>query len=560
MTFALRGLFLIYQDRLVLSKRWPTVETRARDASAGAKMAHASIPCDAQLLPLILAEYERTTSRNDRKSISREEYESSKSRDPLAQLNDRADEVHFLRHVLTLRPQSTFVKAALWPLVCVRRGRDFILCALPLVDPRHLVSAKSHFQVPAVTASLELLDGMATELLNRLRVSVSSSSSSSSSNASGSGGGEESLSPWSSQSLSETESLAAMAEVYALLAMMMPFGAVVGSDVGRAALMLRQGFQSAAGVSASASSSSSLEKRRPAWKPYVAIGDGVRVELAIEEFVSAVQYCKAGVADAVQAWGKLVCRASLHGVSEVSLPLNVSSERQLGRVLPDSLQLHRCAHLTNAQRIQDMRIGFAPPLERFVLANYAVQCSQKHSAPLRGIYQMKPLGNDRVQVVVQFKLHARVKNEFDYFVVSVPFFEPRGAVIVGTAECSASVGSVSVDPKRRNALRWNIGERLPTRAKRQAILKAAVTLRAPDASSATVAADDPFLTGSNSYVEAFFRLSDATLSGLYIDARALDIFPKPTSKLLVRLKHQVSSDSFIVWNSLGDVRRHIAPS
>ena len=95
------------------------------------------------------------------------------------------------------------------------------------------------------------------------------------------------------------------------------------------------------------------------------------------------------------------------------------------------------------------KLAFTPPLERFTLCDYHVIGLEK--APIRGFYQMKQINMVQSKILVQLKLTEGVNNQFEKFIVNIPFFN-RGKII--NADMSQNFGNISAS---KNTLIWSLG-------------------------------------------------------------------------------------------------------
>ena len=417
--------------------------------------------------------------------------------------------MHFRRCCFALTT-SGFDPAEVWPFVWQRFDHGVYLVALPLVH-------RGPSDVPPSFPLLAAVVGLLHELSPRVV-----------------------LPPH------YYASAAHLAALHLYINSALPYGSPIDTDAARLRLLADRGFQSASGA---------LESIRPAWRPYLfgAPKSGQRVELSLNEMIDAYQYDKSSVPDVARAWGILQCRVLVNGLVEMQVALSLSGEAALAIVDLSSWGLHWCAQPTTLEQLeQELRITCVPPSETFPLVEYRIR-PPFLAFPIKGHYQLKILSRTQLQIVVQLQLHRNMANQFDFCHVKIPMHN-RGEIT--HVDGSPSLGSLAVDAKHKNLLRWNIGDKFSSRQNMEISLRALITIddskqvRNPEM-------NDPFLTGSNAYCQLIFKILDSSISGIDISPKSVSLSPSPHAKIPISIRRSISSRSYLIWNSSGDVRRAI---
>eukprot|EP00058_Branchiostoma_floridae_P018990 XP_002604479.1 hypothetical protein BRAFLDRAFT_79220 [Branchiostoma floridae] len=267
--------------------------------------------------------------------------------------------------------------------------------------------------------------------------------------------------------------------------------------------------------------------KQPAWKPKLFKGKP-QIYFAITEHIKAVQYDKKGQPDAYMVYGTVTCKTELEGVMpDVTVNLSLPAP-PLGKPL-ENILVHPCVQSTDTQILNNCassaqhqtatmgpyKLRFTPPLHMITLCHYT---SQVRELPIRGYYQMRGEGN-KVKLLVQLKLGSKVKNHFEFCELQIPFYN-RGPI--QTYKTTPSVGSTVLSADRR-ILAWNIGQKFPTKSLEVQL-------------NATL----------------YFRVSDYTQSGCYIDQRSIQVHPSTKHKSIIT--KEFTSSEYKIWNSHGDAQ------
>ncbi|XP_078000714.1 AP-5 complex subunit mu-1-like [Glandiceps talaboti] len=290
-------------------------------------------------------------------------------------------------------------------------------------------------------------------------------------------------------------------------------------------------------------------EKQPAWKPVLMKGGKSQVQFAITEHIRAVLYDSHTVSDVWDVYGTVSCKADLEGIPDVTVNLSVAPNHP-----PlDNLVVHPCVRTADTQQVTGSvpvqgstpgprRLRFTPPLENFTLCHYS--SSHIPQLPIRGFFQMK--GDQKsVKLLVQLKLQENIKNSFDYCELQVPFYNRGHIVNIDTA---TTTGNVIVGPDQRR-IAWNIGQKFPSRSL-EVELNGIVYFKDYNPPEKSENTDDPFCVGLNAYAQLFFKISDYTLSGCFVDQKSVQVYPSTKTKLTA-VRELIAAD-YKIWNIHGD--------
>ncbi|XP_032237169.1 AP-5 complex subunit mu-1 isoform X2 [Nematostella vectensis] len=288
----------------------------------------------------------------------------------------------------------------------------------------------------------------------------------------------------------------------------------------------------------------------PAWKPVLHKGKQQLV-FTIREEIKAAQHGTDSSTDAVQLFGIIMCKADLEGIPEITASIISPALKFL--IVHPSVQEGDTYFQDSSTESGPLgpgsagrRVRFRPPLESFPLCHYSGMVS---GLPIEGIYQMR--GDAKVvQISLQLKLNAKVKNSFDYCEAHLPFFK-RG-LIMRVESAGPSSGTLVITPEKRRLV-WNIGQKFPKSLETTVSATVyfgdveAISQNAPEAGGFI---EDPFCEGINSYVQVFFKLSYFTMTGCVVDPRSLNIYPSSKFKFIT--SSEFSTGDYKIWNTHGD--------
>ena len=103
------------------------------------------------------------------------------------------------------------------------------------------------------------------------------------------------------------------------------------------------------------------------WRPVAPARAKKRLELKLRETVCAHLYSRSDKPDVVTCSGSIICNADVDGSPDITL--TIKNARALTHV-----RAHACAQRPEISN-GDFTLSFSPPMDRFVLARYTVDCS-----------------------------------------------------------------------------------------------------------------------------------------------------------------------------------------
>lgn len=325
-------------------------------------------------------------------------------------------------------------------------------------------------------------------------------------------------------------------EFNSYLTLIVPLGKPIDTNVSNIRQLLKQNFPP----------TEMFVEKRPAWKPFL-YRERPNVDFSLVEEISAIQYDSPKIPNVWKVTGSVSCQVDVEGLPEVSVVLR----KEKSHIQLTSICIH--PNVQNSDFFDTLKFTFCPPLHRFVLCHYAATNISK--LPLRGYYQMKESSSNEVKILVQLKLDEEVNNDFEYCHVDIPF-PNRGKII--SLDALPTAGTVTVNPSRENALRWNIGNKFTSR-NLEVALPATICFEKSSNDNSPTQLEDPFCVGTNAYISINFKVNDWTLSGLNIDKKQFAISPKTANNQLTVSRRLVSGE-YLIWNSWGKARYSISPS
>lgn len=289
------------------------------------------------------------------------------------------------------------------------------------------------------------------------------------------------------------------------------------------------------------------EEKRNAWKPVLYQGKQ-QLKISIHEKISAIQYDKDLIKDTYDISGVIKCRADI----ELDPTLLLLFTRHDQPVLPsvNDLKLHPSVQNFNIKK-NALDLQCIPPLGPFTLCKYIIEDHVK--IPIRGFYQMKEISPYHIKILIQLKLQENVNNHFEYFQVEIPF---PNRTEINALELNPTIGSVSLHPKKKNIVIWNIGHKVGSK---NLELSLPGSIFFNPTSSDLQLTEDPFLKGHNAHIKLHFHILEWTISGLHLSSKNITVKPKNTGLKNIEIDKSVKSDQYIIWNSLGDVRHCESP-
>ncbi|XP_050216286.1 AP-5 complex subunit mu [Mercurialis annua] len=337
-------------------------------------------------------------------------------------------------------------------------------------------------------------------------------------------------------------------------------------------------FSNIFAIRANGFSSSDLppsDQKQPAWKPYLYKGKQ-RILFTVHETIHAAMYDRDDISDTISVAGQINCRAELEGLPDVSLPL-----AGLHKAHVDVLSFHPCAQVSE-QVVDKQAMMFSPPLGNFVLVRYLANCA--FGPPVMGFYQLSMVSEDEGAFLFKLRIMEgyRTPLTMEFCNVTMPF--PRRRIV--SFDGTPSIGTVSttehsvewkIIPSGRSVVgksieatfpgtirfapwqsqRWKSGsgnmsdgesdgetESTSNMVNAEELLIEKMCKDLPP-----VDLEEPFCWQAYNYAKVSFKITGASLSGMYINPKSVSIYP--AVKAPVELSTQVTSGDYILWNTLG---------
>lgn len=256
-----------------------------------------------------------------------------------------------------------------------------------------------------------------------------------------------------------------------------------------------------------------------------------------------MQYDRPETPDSCSTFGRVQVKVETESHPEITLSLSKDPATLL--LLP---RYHQSV-TTIADSPSGMQVTFTPPIGPTSLVKYSLDTG---AIPIRGFYQMKEMASNQRKILLQLKVADPAANQFEFLIVELPF--PGQPDIVGI-DIQPTVGTISVDPKRKHTLVWNVGTKISGK-NLEASLSGLVFFE--DTPSAAVS-EDPFCSKSTGYAKISFRIPDFCLSGLAAGSGSVSLNPKPNVKKSVGFSRSIESGEYIIWNSLGAAKFALSP-
>ncbi|KAL3872736.1 hypothetical protein ACJMK2_035940 [Sinanodonta woodiana] len=296
-------------------------------------------------------------------------------------------------------------------------------------------------------------------------------------------------------------------------------------------------------------------QKQPGWKPVIHKGKN-HIYLSVTEYVRAVQYDWDDAANVWDVYGTISCKAELECVMpEITVTVSQAAD---GEITPlDHLLIHPCVQSADTSiidpgagqvRANPRRVRFSPPNEMVTLCHYTA--SRIQGIPITGSFEMF-VEEKKVNLKVKLKLHEKIKNQFEYCELQIPFHN-RGPI--ASHDSLPSSGSMMLSPDRK-VLAWNIGQKFSSKTL-EVNLTATVQFADPSKQPASPQ-DDPFCVGQNAYAQLYFKIPDYTHSGCYIDPKSVQVSPSMKYKLTA-VREYISKE-YKFWNIQGDALRSVIP-
>ncbi|GFU75085.1 AP-5 complex subunit mu-1 [Trichonephila clavipes] len=382
--------------------------------------------------------------------------------------------------------EITMDKKQLWPVVAVAEG-NFLVCCLPFVEDKN-TDTKNLLKISSISVGFSVLLG----ILNYLTMA---------------------------------DRLTCLIDLDNYLTLSMPFG--TPSDTEFCSLPYLQKFHS-----------QKFSKRQPAWKPFDYKGKQ-QIYFKILEIVRSVQSDQSGGICHLETFGQISVKADVEGtLNDVTISL-LSTD--VGHPLSlDSVIIHPCVNVHGPSTISSgifKRLRFSPPLHEFVMLQYCSPLPKE--PPIQGVFKM--LGENSIELLIQLKLHEKVKNSFDFCDLTIKFFN-KGPV--KNMEFNVNHGSPKLS-EDKHSLKWILGTKFPKD------LEAVLTAKLEFLDKPILSNNDPFCVDKNCYAQINFKQSNSTLSGCSIDPKSVTVSEGNKPKIVV--ERSVQSAEYRIWNNYGDV-------
>lgn len=327
------------------------------------------------------------------------------------------------------------------------------------------------------------------------------------------------------------------------------------------------------------------DRKQPAWKPFLYKGKQ-RILFTIQETVNAAMYDRDEIPDSLSISGLVNCRAELEGLPDVLFPLTGLDTSRV-----EVLSFHPCAQVAE-QGGDKQAVMFSPPLGNFTLMRYQAFCGL--GPPVKGFYQLSMVSENEGAFL--FKLHLmegyKAPLTMEVCTVTMPF--PRRKVV--HFDGTPSIGTVT---NTERSVEWKIiasgrgsGKSIeatfpgtvrfaPWQIQRLASSGSGLVSVADDDSDVemestnnmvnvedfvmekmnkdlqSVDLEEPFCWQAYNYAKVSFKMMGASLSGMSIDPKSINIFPPV--KAPVEFSTQVISGDYILWNTLGKCPVAVGP-
>lgn len=283
-------------------------------------------------------------------------------------------------------------------------------------------------------------------------------------------------------------------------------------------------------------------EKMPCWKPVVKMPNIAKgtsnLEFSILESISSIQYDHSDVPDIYECSGIINARADLEFNSEINISLIKD------QLVPEisNIKFDPYISSTSLPSTFPIALSLQPPLGNFLLCNYSIQ--KLPILPIRGFYQLQQINPNYVKILIQLKLADYVNNSFEYCQLQIPFPSKNEIIAFDLVPNS---GIVSLHPKKKNILIWNLGTRFSGRNLEVSLPGTIHFDRSKDSVT------DPFCIIPNVYIKLKFKILDITLSNLSI-SKNISVLSKQNKIKNLIIQKNVESKKYIIWNSYGDVR------
>ncbi|KAH7279226.1 hypothetical protein KP509_37G011400 [Ceratopteris richardii] len=353
----------------------------------------------------------------------------------------------------------------------------------------------------------------------------------------------------------------------------MPFGIPLSLAASTTAAIRANGF--------SAQDGPPTDQTQPAWKPYLYRGKQ-RILFTVSEMVSAALYDRDNVPDSISIAGQVNCRAELEGLPDVTIPFSYPNSTKL-----ESFTYHPCCQAQALEQGHEKQtVMFSPPLGNFTLLQYHVLQSRM-KPPVQGFYQLSMVSENEGAFLFKLRLMDGYKPPFIMEQCTITIPSPRRKIL--SLDGTPSIGTILAF---ENSVEWKLvisqralskstevsfpgtirfgqvkktlnrsqssfdgfndefdieSEAANDKSQSQDSLQEKMTKE--DLNLAAVDLDEPFCWEAYSYAKVSFKLVGGSLSGVFLDAKNVGIYP--AIKVPSEVSAQILSGDYILWNSLG---------
>ncbi|KAG9135568.1 hypothetical protein Leryth_002311 [Lithospermum erythrorhizon] len=606
---SMRGLWILNnQDSVIFSRRFPTVERRWRLSCERENRSSGDGDSEKyQIVPYIPTESEFATAFGDRRSREGSVRGFGIRRSQSIEGSDSWVDDPITRHIISLHiKKDEGGDHVLWPLILHVKGHLRVL-VLPLVEPHHLkaymklckrpdcgnsVGADENLSsllidLPSITGALmvahvvgEIVSGETTEpevvvtaapsvggLLDSLTGSIGISGISARAKPVAapvalSGASGTAASGVVTSDAPRTGSKPLDKDILrSFITSAMPFGTLIDLNYSNISAIKANGFSSA--------EVPPLDRKQPAWKPYLFRGKQ-RVLFTIHETVYAAMYDRDEIPDNISISGQVNCRAELEGLPDVLFPL-----KGLDTASVELLSFHPCAQVPEHGG-DKQSIMFSPPLGNFVLLRYQGSCSL--GPPVKGFYQLSMVSENEGAFLFKLSLMEgyRAPLSMEFCTVTMPFPRRRVVSFDGTPSVGTVVtnehsvewriitnargasgkvieatfpGTVKFAPWSSSNSTTDEDSDFETEPTNNMVNIDDILLRKMNKDLQAVDLEEPFCWQAYNYAKVSFKLAGRSLAGMSIDPKSVNIFP--AVKAPVEFSVQIASGDYILWNTLG---------
>ncbi|GAA0156426.1 hypothetical protein LIER_13931 [Lithospermum erythrorhizon] len=582
---SMRGLWILNnQDSVIFSRRFPTVERRWRLCCERENRSSGDGDSEKYpIVPYIPTESEFATAFGDRRSREGSVRGFGIRRSQSIEGSDSWVDDPITRHIISLHiKKDEGGDHVLWPLILHVKGHLRVL-VLPLVEPHHLkaymklckrpdcgnsVGADENLSsllidLPSITGALmvahvvgEIVSGESTEpevvvtaapsvggLLDSLTGSIGISGISARAKPVAapvalSGASGTAASGVVTSDAPRTGSKPLDKDILrSFITSAMPFGTLIDLNYSNISAIKANGFSSA--------EVPPLDRKQPAWKPYLFRGKQ-RVLFTIHETVYAAMYDRDEIPDNISISGQVNCRAELEGLPDVLFPL-----KGLDTASVELLSFHPCAQVPEHGG-DKQSIMFSPPLGNFVLLRYQGSCSL--GPPVKGFYQLSMVSENEGAFLFKLSLMEgyRAPLSMEFCTVTMPFPRRRVVSFDGTPSVGTVVtnehsvewriitnargasgkvieatfpGTVKFAPWSSSNSTTDEDSDFETEPTNNMVNIDDILLRKMNKDLQAVDLEEPFCWQAYNYAKVSFKLAGRSLAGMSIDPKSVNIFP-----------------------------------